>query len=97
MAPAEEAGLCAILNELAASAAGGKKAASEEEVKAPPEKVVTAEIPGIEILELEDAVRAVWKAGIYATSGMGCTGPILLVAPEDKDAALAALKEAGYL
>jgi len=68
-----------------------------EKITAPPEKIVTEEIAGIEILELEDAVEALWKKGIYATSGMGCTGPIVLVAPEDLDAAKACLKEAGYL
>ena len=29
--------------------------------------------------DLEDAVKALWKAGIYAESGMGCTGPIVLL------------------
>lgn len=93
---ADKAGLSAILAELAS--AGKKPAAeAEAEVAAPPAKVVTEEITGIEILELEDAMRAVWKAGVFATSGMGCTGPVLLVAPEDEEAALAALKAAKYL
>jgi len=73
------------------------QAAPAEIITAPPEKIVTEEIAGIEILELEDAVQALWKKGIYATSGMGCTGPIVLVAPEDADAAREAIKEAGYL
>ena len=93
---ARKAGLDAILKGFA-EASAPKAAAVEEEVKAPPEKVVTEEIPGVEILELEDAVRALWKKGIYATSGMGCTGPIILVAPEDHEAAMAALKETNYL
>jgi betaine reductase len=63
----------------------------------PPEKIVTTEIPGIEILSLEDAVQALWKNNIYATSGMGCTGPIVLVAPEDEEAARGLLVTAGYL
>lgn len=92
---ADKAGLPALLAELAE--AGKKPAAAEAEVTAPPAKVVTEEITGIEILELEDAMRAVWKAGVFATSGMGCTGPVLLVAPEDEEAALAALKAAKYL
>ena len=91
---AEKAGLAAILKDLSAPAANK---ADAEEVKAPPEKVVTSDIPGIEILELEDAVRALWKQGIYASSGMGCTGPIVLVAPEDRDKAIEILKGAGYL
>jgi len=91
---AKKAGLEAILAGLAQPAA---KAESAEVVKAPPEKVVTEEIPGIEILVLEDAVKVLWKKGIFASSGMGCTGPIILVATEDKDASLALLKEAEYI
>ena len=67
------------------------------EVKAPPEKVVTTEIPGIDVLELEDAVRELWKNGIYAASGAGCTGPVVLVAPEDEEKAKELIKAAGYL
>jgi len=95
-AAAKKAGLGDILAGLAKAGEKGKES-SEEEVKAPPEKIVTEEIPGIEILELEDAVRVLWKLGIFASSGMGCTGPIILVAPEDKEAADKAIKEAGYL
>lgn len=91
---AEKAGLAAVLKNLSAPV---QNKADAEEVKAPPEKVVTSDIPGIEILELEDAVRALWKKGIYASSGMGCTGPIVLVAPEDRDKAVEILKGAGYL
>ena len=93
---AKKAGFGAILDGLAKAGEKGKSD-GDEEVKAPPEKVVTEEIPGVEILELENAVRVLWKQGIYATSGMGCTGPIILVAPEDKETADKSLKEAGYL
>jgi len=92
---ARKAGLDALLATEPAQEA--KTSVSVESVTAPPEKIVTEEIAGIEILELEDAVQALWKKGIYATSGMGCTGPIVLVAPEDVPAARGALKEAGYL
>jgi len=95
-ASAKKAGLAAILDGLSKAGEKGKPA-GEEEVKAPPEKIVTEEIPGIEILELENAVRTLWKKGIFASSGMGCTGPIILVAPEDKDVALAQLKQSEYL
>lgn len=74
-----------------------KKEAVSEEVKVPPKKNVTEEIPGIEILELDDAAKAVWKKGIYAETGMGCTGPVILVAPEDHEKAYEALKEAKYV
>jgi len=89
---AKKAGLDALL-----AAEPAKEAQAVEAITAPPEKIVTEEIAGIEILELEDAVCALWKKGIYATSGMGCTGPIVLVAPEDMATAREALKEAGYL
>lgn len=58
-----------------------KKAPKEavEEVVAPPKEVVTEAIAGIDILDLEDAVQVLWKESIYAESGMGCTGPVILV------------------
>jgi hypothetical protein len=74
-----------------------KKEVVSEEVKMPPKKNVTEEIPGIEILDLDDAAKAVWKAGIYAETGMGCTGPVILVAPEDHEKAYEILKEAGFV
>ncbi|HAI21889.1 MAG TPA: hypothetical protein DCM14_08350 [Clostridiales bacterium UBA8153] len=60
-------------------------------------KVATEEIGGIDILEIEDAAAVLTHKLIYARTGMGCTGPIILVAPEDKEAARAALREAGYI
>lgn len=93
-AAAKKAGLDDILKGFVQ--AGAPKAA-EEEVTAPPEKVATEEITGVEILVLEDAVRVLWKKGIYASSGMGCTGPVIMVAGEDEEAAVAALKEADFL
>ena len=72
-----------------------KAKAEEEEVKAPEKVPVTGSIAGI--MELEDAVQVAWKNGIYAESGMGCTGPILLV-PEDKtEACIGFLQKAGLL
>lgn len=68
-----------------------------EEVPAPPKKPVTDAIPGIEVMDLEDAVQVLWKADIYAESGMGCTGPIVMIAPEDKEKAIQLLKENEYL
>ncbi|MCI6275407.1 MAG: glycine/sarcosine/betaine reductase complex component C subunit alpha [Clostridium sp.] len=73
-----------------------KKEDGDEDVKMPPKKVVTYAIAGIDILELDDACKALWKAGIYSESGMGCTGPIVLVAEDENDAAMEVLKKAGY-
>ncbi|SHH10200.1 Fatty acid synthesis protein, partial [Thermosyntropha lipolytica DSM 11003] len=69
----------------------------EEEVEKPPEKVVESQISGIDILEMEDAVKALWKNKIYASSGMGCTGPVILVAKEDHEKAVEVLKNSGFL
>lgn len=71
--------------------------AAPQEIAPPAEKVVDSQIPGIDILELEDAVKALWQEKIFASSGMGCTGPVILVANEDRDQALEVLKNKGYL
>jgi len=94
-----------IKNEFAAAYKAGlrdlfkkeAKAAAVEEVTAPPEKITTEEIPGIDILELEDAQQVVWKEGIYVSTGMGCTGPVILTAKEDYDAVVGILQKAGYV
>ena len=92
---ANKAGLKKLLEARKASAQ--KPAAGAEEVKAPPKEVVTAQIPGIEVMDLDDAVAALWKAGIYAESGMGCTGPIVLMSEANHDKAVEILKAAGYV
>jgi len=73
-----------------------KEVASEEEVKIPPKKIVTFAIPGIDILELENACKSLWKEGIYSESGMGCTGPIVLVNEDDGGKAIVELIKLGY-
>ena len=68
------------------------------QVAAPPQtEPVTAQIPGIEVMDLEDAVQTLWQAGIYAESGMGCTGPIVLIAEQNKEKAAHILQQAGYI
>ena len=66
-------------------------------VQAPPKHPVTAQISGIEIMDLEDGVKVLWKIGIYAESGMGCTGPIILVSDENLEKAEVELKKTGYI
>ena len=61
----------------------------------PEKEVVTAEITGIEIFELENAVTLLKSKGIYAESGMGCTGPVVLVNEKKLEAAADALKSVG--
>ena len=93
-AAAEKAGLSKILADRKASAA---PAAAAEEVKAPPAEPCTASIPGVEVMDLEDAVKVLWKAGIYAESGMGCTGPIVMMSPANLEKSKELLKAAGYI
>ena len=92
---AKKAGLDKILSEL--KAAREKSAAPAEDVKEPPKEIVTAQIPGIEVMDLEDAVKALWKESIYAESGMGCTGPIIRVSDANKAKSLEILQKAGYV
>lgn len=93
-AKAEQAGLGKILT---ARKAAQKPAAAEEEVKAPPAEPCTASIAGIEVMDLEDAAKALWKAGIYAETGMGCTGPLVMMSEANHGKALEILRQAGYV
>lgn len=68
-----------------------------KEIEAPPAKVVTYAIAGIDIMVLEDAVHKLWENKIYSQSGMGCTGPVVLVSEDDADNAKKILKESGFL
>jgi cellobiose-specific phosphotransferase system component IIB len=85
------------LKEIIAKNTKEKPTEASEEVKMPAKKVVTSDIAGIDILELDNACRSLWKQGVYSESGMGCTGPIVLVNPEDLDKARTILIEAGFL
>ncbi|WAW14528.1 glycine/sarcosine/betaine reductase complex component C subunit alpha [Peptostreptococcus equinus] len=68
-----------------------------EEVKVPEKEVVTETIAGVDILDLEDAVKALWKKGIYAESGMGCTGPVVMVSKEKISHSIEILKNSEYV
>ncbi|MTI66395.1 MAG: glycine reductase [Firmicutes bacterium] len=74
-----------------------KKSDDEEEVAQPPKEVVTGSISGIDIMDLEVAVKVLWKNKIYAESGMGCTGPIVMVNEERLDKAIDILAKEGYV
>ncbi|SKC90248.1 Fatty acid synthesis protein, partial [Maledivibacter halophilus] len=92
---ANKAGLKDILKGLTKDS---KKASdSDEEVAAPPKEVVTGSISGIDIMDLEDAVKALWKEKIYAESGMGCTGPIVLVNEDKVAKATEILAKVGFV
>lgn len=66
--------------------------ASNDEVTMPEKTIVNDEIHGIDILEIEDAKVALWKTGIYAETGMGCTGPVVMVNADMREKALVELK-----
>ncbi|MEG0250226.1 MAG: glycine/sarcosine/betaine reductase complex component C subunit alpha [Peptostreptococcus sp.] len=76
-----------------------KKAPKEatEEVKAPEKEVVTEAITGVDILDLEDAVKSLWKESIYAESGMGCTGPVVMVSTANVDKAVDVLRKNDFV
>lgn len=89
---AQQAQLKNICEELTAS-----QITETKERTMPPKEIVTCEISGIEIMELEEAVYTLWEVDIYAESGMGCTGPIVLVNDEKIDRAKEELKKAKYI
>lgn len=76
-----------------------KKAPNEavEEVKAPEKEVVTEAITGVDILDLEDAVKSLWKESIYAESGMGCTGPVVMVSVANVDKSIDVLRKNDFV
>ncbi|NLM05511.1 MAG: glycine reductase [Tissierellia bacterium] len=90
---ANKAGLKDIIAKLTQDKAKGQ---DEEEVKSPPKEIVTESIGGIDVMELEDAVKALWKVGIYAESGMGCTGPIVMISEANLTKAKEELAKAGF-
>lgn len=74
-----------------------KKESSEEKVEMPPKEVVTSSIAGIEVMDLEDAVNVLWKEKIYAESGMGCTGPLVMISDANREKSFEILKKAGFV
>ncbi|MGM0602105.1 MAG: glycine/sarcosine/betaine reductase complex component C subunit alpha [Bacillota bacterium] len=91
---ADKAGLKDIISELKESK---NKADNSKAVSAPDKKVTGEEIAGIDILEIESAKESLWEEDIYAETGMGCTGPVVLVAEEDLDTAKSILGKAGFI
>lgn len=88
---AKKAGLDALLSSLKESAP------MQEKVVVPPKEVTTEEIHGIDVMALEDAVQALWAEKIYAESGMGCTGPLVLVNEKNKEKAASILKQKSFI
>ena len=92
-AKAEKAGLSKILEARKAL----QKKSTDEEVRCPSAEPCPAAILGVEVMDLEDAAKALWKAGIYAETGMGCTGPVVLMSEANRDKAVEILRSAGYI
>lgn len=91
---AYQAGLEDLLSELK-----NEKKDSKDNKKAamPPKETVTHEIHGIEVIDLEDAAASLWEQEIYAETGMGCTGPVILVNESKASLARQILTEKGYI
>lgn len=88
---AKQAGLDGIL-------AGLQPAApTAETVAMPPEEPTDEEIQGIDVLSIEDGVKALWKEGIYAESSMGCTGPVIKLPARHMEKAEGILRDKGYI
>ena len=90
-AKAQRAGLSRILSDRKTKPPSDSKA-----ITAPPAEPVAASIEGIDVMDLEDAVKELWKRGIYAESGMGCTGPLVMISEANREKAAEILKKAGY-
>jgi len=71
--------------------------AAEDSFVAPAKEVVTGQLSGIDIMDLDDAVERLMRSSIYAESGMGCTGPIVLVNEKNLEKASAILVEAEFI
>ncbi|SFH52680.1 glycine reductase [Tindallia magadiensis] len=93
-AKAKEAGLLEIITRMSKV---NKLEKGNKSITVPLEEPVNQGIGGIDIMELEQAVQILWSSGIYAKSGMGCTGPILLVNEKNSEKATLVLEKSGFL
>ncbi len=91
LAAAKKAGLEAEIEALA------PKPEAVESVPMPPAEPTDDEVHGIDVLEIENAVKVLWKNGIYAESAMGCTGPVIKMPGKHVEKAKVLLKDSGYL
>lgn len=95
LAATEKAGLSTVLASRKSKAAPASS--PEEEISAPPAEPVLSSITGIEVMDIEEAVTVLWKNGIYAESGMGCSGPLVMMSDKNHDKSLELLIAAGYV
>ena len=91
MKAARAAGLDNAIDEL-------KPAAAESTAPPkPPTVPVDAAISGIDVLDMDKAMHALWREAIYAESAMGCTGPVLRVQEAAKEKADGVLRRLGFI
>ena len=90
---AKAAGLETILEEIKASSG---KDTPKEAIASPEKEPVPYGILGVEVMDLDDAKELLWSKGIYAETGMGCTGPVVLVSDRNGVAAEEILRKSGF-
>jgi betaine reductase len=90
-AAARKAGLGEIIS------SGVSTPTPAEEVTAPPAQPTESEIHGVDVLSIDAAVKDLWKAEIFAESGMGCTGPVVKVPASLLERSKELLSKNGYL
>jgi betaine reductase len=73
------------------------RAVLQDTVTKPPVVPVDAEIGGVDVLDMENAMHALWKRDIYAETAMGCTGPVVRIQAAAKEKAISILKQEGFL
>ncbi|MEI6388669.1 MAG: glycine/sarcosine/betaine reductase complex component C subunit beta, partial [Spirochaetota bacterium] len=99
-AAAEKAGLSRLLSD-ARKRSGGEGVENRPAVQGgdskPTKKVVQHEIAGIDVAELDEAIAGLQAEGIYCEAGMGCTGPVAMVADEDSGRAKGYLMEKKFI
>lgn len=93
-AAADQAGFERIIEGLVKTK---KEAGEAKPAKQVEKEIVTYQLSGIEIMDLDDAVAVLMNEGIYAEAGMGCTGPIILVNEVKGENAEAILKKEGFM
>lgn len=93
MDAARKAGFNDELNALAPKPEAG----AEETPPMPKAEPCDEEIHGVDVLDLDRAVHALWKAGIYAEGAMGCTGPVVKLASANMERARELLHKDGFI
>jgi glycine reductase len=94
---AKNAGLLSIIASHSADANINTASQTIAKTAEPDKEIVTEEVAGIEIFDLDKAVMLLKSNGIYAESGMGCTGPVVLVNEKKHHDALALLLQGGFI